>query len=283
MMILQGFCDAALIVYEGIAECPGGGGKMSYTINKIAQMAGVTLRTLRYYDKIGLLAPSTRSEAGYRLYSDEDVEKLQQILFFREMDFPLAKIQQIMSNPDFDRKKALATQIEFLEKRAERYTKLSKLAKATLQNLEGGIKMDNKELFEAFDYDKMMEDQKQYEDEVKEKWGNSEAYKISAKRTSRYSKEDWEKINAAGEENLRELIACFNEKVAYDDPRMMEVCDKARRHISTYFYPCSLEMFSGLGSMYVADERFTAYYDKFAPGLAAYYNEAIQYYCITSA
>lgn len=256
---------------------------MSYTINKIAQIAGVTLRTLRYYDKIGLLAPSARSVAGYRLYSDEDVEKLQQILFFRELDFSLSRIRQIISNPDFDRRKALTAQVEFLEKRAKRYTMLSELARTTLQNLEGGIKMDNSELFKAFDYDKMMEDQKQYEDEVKERWGDSEAYKISASRTSGYTKKDWEKINAAGEENIRELIACFNEKTAYDDPRMIKVCDNARRHISTYFYPCSLEMFSGLGSMYVADERFTAHYDKFAPGLAAYYNEAIQYYCITNA
>ena len=142
--------------------------------------------------------------------------------------------------------------------------------------------MDNKELFKEFDYDKMMEHQKQYEDEVKERWGDTDAYKISAKRASKYTKEDWAKISATGEEYMKELIACFNEKVAYDDPRMIAVCEKARGHITTYFYPCSLEMYSNLGNMYVADERFTAFYDKFAPGLAAYYNEAIQHYCITN-
>lgn len=256
---------------------------MSYTINKIAQLAGVTLRTLRYYDKIGLLEPTARSEAGYRLYSDEDAERLQQILFFRELDFPLAKIQQIMGNPDFDREKALAMQIEFLDKRAERYLKLSELAKTTLLNLKGGIKMDNKELFKEFDYDKIIEHQKQYEDEVKERWGDTDAYKISAKRTSKYTKEDWAKISATGEEYMKELITCFKEKVAYDDPRMIAVCEKARGHITTYFYPCSLEMYSNLGNMYIADERFTAFYDKFETGLAAYYNEAIQHYCITNA
>ena len=256
---------------------------MSYTINKIAQMAGVTLRTLRYYDKIGLLAPTARSEAGYRLYSDEDAGRLQQILFFRELDFPLVKILQIMGNPDFDRKKALAMQIEFLEKRAARYEKLSKMARHTLQNLEGGIKMENREMFKAFDYDKMVEDQKQYEDEVKARWGSTDAYRISAERTSKYTKADWEKINAESEVYMKELIFCFNERVSYADPRMMAVCEAARGHMSKYFYPCSLEAYSNLGSMYIADERFTAYYDKFAPGLAAYYNEAIQHYCITNA
>ena len=255
---------------------------MSYTINKIAQLAGVTLRTLRYYDKIGLLASSARTEAGYRLYSDKDVERLQQILFFRELDFPLERIQEIMGNPNFDRKKALVMQIEFLEKRAERYLKLSDLAKETLQNLEGGIKMENKAMFKEFDYDKIVEHQKKYEDEVKERWGNTDAYRISTQRASKYTKEDWEKISAAGDEYMKEMIACFSEKVAYSDPRMMTVCEKARGHISTFFYPCSLEMYSNLGNMYIADERFTAFYDKFAPGLAAYYNEAIQHYCITN-
>ncbi|HEX2947021.1 MAG TPA: MerR family transcriptional regulator [Clostridia bacterium] len=256
---------------------------MSYTINKIAQTAGVTLRTLRYYDRIGLLVPSGRTEAGYRLYSDEDIERLQQILFFRELDFSLDKIDQLLRDPVFDRKEALKMQIRFLEKRAERYLNLTELAKETLRNLEGGKKVDKNEMFKAFDYDKMMEEQKQYEDEVKERWGSTEAYRISKELTSKYSREDWERINAESEENLKEMINCFTSGIPCDDSRMMAVCDKARAHMSKYFYPCSLEMYSGLGNMYIADERFTAYYDKFASGLAAYYNEAIQHYCITRA
>ena len=256
---------------------------MSYTINKLAQMAGVTLRTLRYYDKIGLLAPSARSEAGYRLYSGEDAGRLQQILFFKELDFPLAKILQIMGNPGFDRKKALAMQVDFLEKRAERYEKLSVIARQTLKSLEGGIKMDNREMFKAFDYDKMMEDQKQYEEEVKERWGSTDAYRISAERTSKYTKADWERINSESEAYMKELVICFNEGIPCSDPRMMAVCEAARGHISRYFYPCSLEIYSNLGNMYVADERFAATYDKLAPGLAAYYSEAIQHYCVTNA
>jgi len=143
--------------------------------------------------------------------------------------------------------------------------------------------MNKKDLFGAFDFDKIMEHQKQYEDEVKERWGNSEAYKVSAGRTAKYSQEDWEKMNAESQEYLKEMIDCFREGIPFSDPRMMSVCEKARKQIDTWFYPCSLEMYSNLGNMYVADERFTEYYDKFAPGLAAYYNEAIQYYCISNA
>ncbi len=256
---------------------------MAYTINKIARLAGVTLRTLRYYDKIGLLTPSARTDAGYRLYSDEDVQRLQQILFYRELDFPLAKIEDILNNPAFDRNEALRMQADFLEKRAERYLKLSQLAKDTLLNLEGGTEMENKDMFSGFDYDKMMEEQNQYEAEIKERWGNSDAYKISIERTEKYTKEDWERLNKTQMNNLKELCDLYNAKVPHDDPRVQAVVEKSHKFIHDTFYPCSLEIFSGLGNMYITDERFTAYYEKFAPELAAYYNDAIQHYCIVNA
>ena len=256
---------------------------MGYTVKQIAQLAGVTLRTLRYYDKIGLLTPSTRTEAGYRIYSLEDVEKLQQILFFRELDFPLSRILEILNNPAFDRRDALKMQAAHLEKRAERYLKLSRLAKETLSNLEGGNQMDKKDLFEGFDYEKMMEEQKQYEAEVKERWGNTEAYKESMTKTSKYTREDWERINEIQMKNLKDLCDLYRAKVSHDDPRVQEVVDSSRKFISDNFYECSLEALSGLGRMYVADNRFAAYYEKFAPGLASYYNNAIQYYCINKA
>lgn len=256
---------------------------VEYTINKIARLAGVTLRTLRYYDKIGLLTPSARTDAGYRLYSDGDVERLQQILFFRELDFPLARIGEILNNPAFDRKEALQMQADFLEKRAERYWKLSQLAKDTLLNLEGGTKMENKDMFSGFDYDKMMEEQKQYEAEVEERWGDSDAYRISKERTDKFTKEDWEQVYKIQLNNLKELCDLYNDKVPHDDPRVQAVVEKSHKFIHDTFYPCSLEMFGCLGNMYITDGRFTAYYEKFAPGLAAYYNDAIQHYCIAKA
>ncbi len=256
---------------------------MQYKINQIAEIAGITVRTLRYYDQIGLLVPSSRSEAGYRLYSDYDLERLQQILFFRELDFPLTRIEEIMNNPLFDRQTALTMQIDWLDKKAERYLKLAQLARNTMNNMEGGIKMPAKDIFDGFDYEQMQQNQKQYEAEVKERWGNTDAYKISQARTSQYSKKDWESINKVQMENIKELCSMYNAGIAHDDPKVMEVVEKALNFIDQNFYPCSLEIMSNLGNMYICDERFTAFYEKFAPGLAAYYNEAIQYYCIVKA
>ncbi|KLU59839.1 HTH-type transcriptional activator TipA [Peptococcaceae bacterium CEB3] len=253
---------------------------MAYTVNKMARLAGVSSRTLRFYDKIGLLTPSARTDAGYRLYSDHDVARLQQVLFFRELDFPLVKIREILDDPGFDRKEALKGQAEFLEERAGRYRKLAQLARDTLLSLEGGPKMTNEDLFTGFDYDRMMEEQKQYEPEVQERWGQTEAYRISKERTANYTKEDWEQINKTQMTNLKELRDLFTAGVPHTDPRVQAVAEKAHKFIHDTFYPCSLEMFSCLGKMYVTDSRFTAYYDKFAPGLAAYYNEAIQHYCL---
>ncbi len=256
---------------------------MQYKTNQLAETAGVTIRTLRYYDKIGLLVPSARSEAGYRLYSDDDLERLQQILFFRELDFPLASIEELMNNPLFDRQAALSMQIDWLDKKAERYLKLAQLARNTRNNFVGGIKMPAKNLFDGFDYEQMQQDQKKYEAEVKERWGNTDAYKVSQKRTAQYSKEDWERINKVQMENLKALCDLYTAGVAHDDPKVMVVVENALNFINQNFYPCNLEIMSNLGNMYVSDERFTAFYEKFAPGLAAYYNEAIQNYCIVNA
>lgn len=256
---------------------------MSYKINQIAEMAGITVRTLRYYDKIGLLIPSARSGNGYRLYSVDDLERLQQILFFRELDFPLARIQELINSPLYNRAEALSMQIDWLDNKAAHYSKLAQLARSTLNHLEGGIIMAEKDLFDGFDYEQMQAEQKKYADEVKERWGNSDAYRISQERTANYKKEDWEKINQVQTENMKVLCELYNAGVAYDNPRVMQVVENAMNFISRYFYPCSVEIMSGLGTMYVCDERFTAFYEKFAPGLAVYYNNAIQHYCIVNA
>lgn len=256
---------------------------MQYKTNQIAEIAGITVRTLRYYDKIGLLVPSARSEAGYRIYSDDDLERLQQILFFRELDFPLARIEEFINNPLFDKQAALAMQIDWLDKKAERYLKLTQLARNTMNSFKGGTKMPAKDLFDGFDYEQMQQDQKKYEGEVKARWGNSEAYKISQERAAQYSKEDWERINKVQMDNLKVLCELYNAGVAHDDPRAMAIVENALKYINQNFYPCNLEIMSNLGNMYISDERFTAYYEKFAPGLAAYYNNAIQHYCIVNA
>ena len=133
---------------------------MAYSINKIAKMTGITLRTLRHYDQIGLFQPSGRSESGYRLYSNRDLETLQQILFFRELDFPLSKISELIKSPGFDRQTALEMQKTFLEQRARRYQGLAQLAQDTLTSMKGDTTMKEEELFTGFDYDQTMLEQK---------------------------------------------------------------------------------------------------------------------------
>lgn len=250
---------------------------MAYTIKKIAKMTGITLRTLRHYDQIGLFRPSGRSESGYRLYSSEDLESLQQILFFRELDFPLSKIAEMIQAPGFDRQAAMEMQMTFLQQRARRYQRLAKLAQDTIANMKGENDMKENELFQGFDYDQVMLEQKQYEEEVKTRWGDQDSYKISKKRTSGYTKADWSRIFKEQENNMQELAACYAEKIPFDHPRVQAVVESARAYIDKYFYPCSSEMMKCLGNGYVSDERFKAFYDKISPGLAEYYNQAIQY------
>jgi len=256
---------------------------MSYQVNDLANLAGISIRTLRYYDQIGLLKPTSRSGAGYRIYDESDLEKLQQILFWRELGFSLEQIRQLVNQPGFDRRQALATQIKLLEERARHFQRLADLARDTLESEKGVKKMNNEELFKAFNYERMMEDHKQYEAEVEDRWGNTEAYRISRERTAKYTREDWERINQVQMQNLQDLAGLYQSGVPYDHPEVLEVVERNRRFISDNFYPCSLEVFSGLGQMYVSDERFTAFYDRIASGLSAYYNEAIQHYCIVNA
>ncbi len=252
---------------------------MKNTVNKMAGMAGISVRTLQYYDKIGLLTPSARSESGYRLYDSEDIKRLQQILFYRELDFALEDIGAILNASDFDRQQALIQQAQLLERKAERYLNLSDLARKTIRNLKGEIQMEDKQFLNAFDVDKMLEEQKQYEDEVSQRWGNSDAWKESKRRTKGYTKEDWERISVIQANNLKELTDLYQSGISHDDPQVQACVENARLFINDNFYPCTPEFMGNLGEMYISDPRFTAFYEKFAPGLAEYYNDAIQYYC----
>lgn len=271
----------------------------NYTVGEVARIAGVTIRALRHYDRIGLLVPATRTDAGYRLYTDDDLLTLQLILIFRALDFSLETISRLLQHPAHRRQEALELQAELLEKRAEHFTRLARLARKTLAdttddeplslqgglllrdaaNEMGGTHMSKEALFDGLEPEQILKDQEQYEQEVQERWGKTEAYRISKKRTARYQKEDWARIQKAAGENLAELVACHAAGVAVEDPRMMAVCDTARAQISEFYYPCSLEIFAGLGQMYVADERFTAFYNQQADGLAEYYSRAIAHYC----
>lgn len=245
---------------------------MSWTVGETAKLARVSVRTLHHYDEIGLLAPSGRSEAGYRLYSHWDLEQLQQILLFKELGFSLTDITRIMSDPAFDRAGALRAQRRLLAEKARRAADMLATVDLALEAAEKGNAMDEKDMFEVFgDFDP-----KQYEDEVQQRWGDTEAYKVSMKRTSSYTKEDWKRITAETAAINEDLAALLDEGAAADDARVMDVAERHRLHIDRYFYPCSQEMHVGLGEMYVADPRFAANYEKVRQGLAVFMRDAIK-------
>ena len=233
-------------------------------------MSGITVRTLHYYDEIGLLKPNEITEAGYRLYSKEDLEILQQILFFRELDFPLSEIKEIMNNPNYDKEEALKKQKELLIQQGQRIDGLIKL-------IDKRIEGDNNMSFKEFDMNEIEENKKKYAKEVKERWGNTRAYEESEKKTSGYNKEKWGDIN----QETNEIFKAFA-KLRYCDPGSQEVQELVRawqKYITDNFYTCTNEILAGLGLMYVQDERFKENLDKNGEGTAKLMAEAIEIYC----
>jgi len=243
---------------------------MSLTVGKMAELAGVTVRTLHHYDDFGLLTPSTRSAAGYRLYGDLDFERLQEILFYRELGFGLDEIKTILQDPEHDRARALRHQRDLLEIRKDRLQTMIEAVEAALDAHEKGITMSKEEMFEVFgDFDPGA-----FEAEVEERWAGS-ALEQSKRRTSTYGKDQWKEAMAEGESIVQAFAAELENGAVPESLEAMEIAERHRLHIDRWFYECSHEMHAGLGTMYVADARFTEYYEKYAAGLAEFVKSAI--------
>lgn len=244
---------------------------MALTVSQVARLAKVSVRALHHYDEIGLLSPSERSEAGYRLYTQADLQRLQQVLFFRELEFPLEEIRRILGDPSFDLRSALRMQRQLLSERSARLDALLGAVDSALDALEKGKTMDQEKMFEAFgDFDPA-----KYEAEVKERWGDTEAYKESARRTKGYTKQDWQEMKAELERIQQALGALVGAGRAPNEPAAMDLAEQWRQHISKWFYPCSYAMHRGLGEMYVSDSRFMENIDRVKPGLARFTRDAI--------
>lgn len=243
---------------------------MVYTVKAVADLAGVSVRTLHHYDSIGLLKPARVSESGYRLYSDHELELLQQILFFRELGFGLQQIRQIVQSSGFDRKQALLDHKKALLARQQRLERLIRSIDRTLDTMERGVEMDKKDMFDGFD-------PSQYEEEARERWGHTEAYKESMRRTKAYTKADWDAIGRESHEIEQGIAARMDRDPS--DPEVQEFIRRHHQQINDRFYQCPVEIYRGLGEMYVADPRFTAHYDQIKPGLAQFMQAAMNVYC----
>ncbi|MFI2764587.1 MerR family transcriptional regulator [Streptomyces echinatus] len=244
---------------------------MSYSVGQVAGFAGITVRTLHHYDEIALLAPSERTHAGHRRYSDADLDRLQQILFYRQLGFPLDEVAALLDDPDADPRAHLRRQHELLTARIEKLQKMAAAVEHAMEARTMGISLTPEEKFEVFgDFDP-----DRYADEVTERWGDTEAYRQSQGRTASYTKEDWKRITGEMDAIHHRMAGLLAGGVPADSEAAMDVAEEHRRFITGTYYDCGHEMHACLGEMYVADERFTATYEAIRPGLAVYMRDAI--------
>ena len=238
------------------------------TVKEVSLLTGVSVRTLHYYDKIGLLCPDKHEESGYRLYDDTDLERLQQILLFRELQFPLKEIKAILDSPGFDRNKALEQQITLLQLKKEHLENLIDLARGII--MIGVKKLD----FTAFDTKKIDE----YAKEAKERWGQTEAYRECEEKTKDRTMEEQQKINV----EFMGIFAEFGQMMDLDpgDDKVQEQVKKLQDYITEHFYTCTDEILKGIGQMYSGDGRMAESIDKAGgEGTAEFSGKAIEIYC----
>lgn len=252
-----------------------------WKVSEVAERAGVTVRTLHHYDEIGLLVPSGRTESGYRLYSESDLERLYRILLYRELGFSLEGIGRVLDDPSYDRVAALRAQRALLVEKSRRTEAVIRAVDRTLETMQRGEPMSSEEITAGFDAfanapAEVRSHQAEHASEVRERWGETEAYRESMRRARGFTKADWAAIQeeaAAAEARMVELLAADADPEGAD---AMAGAEALREHISRWFYPCSRRMHAGLADMYEADPRFTAHYEERAQGLAAFVATAIR-------
>ncbi|MFI1938163.1 MerR family transcriptional regulator [Streptomyces purpureus] len=244
---------------------------MSYSVGQVSQFAGVTVRTLHHYDEIGLLSPSGRSHAGHRRYDDADLDRLQQILFYRELGFALDEVAALLDDPEADPQEHLRRQHQLLTARIAELQKMAEAVEHAMEAKKMGINLTPEEKFEVFG-DK---DPDQYAQETEERWGTTDAYAESQRRAASYTKEDWLRMKQEQEDWGRRLSAVMDSGAPADGEAAMDLAEEARQQICRFYYECSHEFHTCLAEMYVADERFRQYYEEIKPGMAQYLHDAI--------
>ncbi|CDX04488.1 MerR family transcriptional regulator [Desulfitobacterium sp. LBE] len=249
---------------------------MEYTVQKLAHLAGVSSRTLRYYDEIGILKPARISSSGYRIYGQQEVDRLQQILFYRELGMGLEGIKDMVTSPDFDGAKALREHREKLLEKREQLEQLIVNVEKTIAQKEGRITMSDKEKFEGFKRKMIEENEAKYGEEIREKYGE-ETVEESNRKLMNMTKEQYAEFTKLGEEVLVTLCEAF--KTGDPAGELAQKTADLHRQWLTYSWPSySKEAHAGLAQMYVDDPRFTVYYDERQPGAAEFLRDAVFIY-----
>ena len=240
---------------------------MKMLIKEFAELCSVSVRTLHYYDEIDLLKPTFTDEwTGYRYYGEDSLVRMQEIMFYRELDFSLKSIKEILSSPDYDKSKALKEQKKLLILKKERLERLI----SSIDSAEKG-----KVIMKAFDNSEF----EKYKDEAKERWGSTDAYKEHKEKTKGYSKGDFDALGEGMDEIMGEFSLCMKKDFAPDSEEAQNLVKKLQNYITANFYTCTNEILAGLGQMYVLDERFRSNIDRHADGTAQFISEAVAVYC----
>ena len=243
---------------------------MKYSISEIAALYGISVRTLHYYDEIGLVPPSEVTEAGYRYYDDAAVAALQQVLFYRELQFSLREIAGILRHPQYDRGAALQHQKELLLLKRQHLDELLALLEETI----GGTTMKETKHTTLEEIEAVKQ---QYAAETRRRWGDTEAFRESEEKAKTRTKETTREA-AADADDIFAGFAALRE-TAPEDRSVQALVQRWQEHITRYYYRCTKEILRGLGEMYVGDERFTQNIDRFGDGTAKLMSEAIRIYC----
>jgi DNA-binding transcriptional MerR regulator len=244
----------------------------SYGIKQLAELAGVTTRALRFYDSMGLLCPKRR-ENGYRTYGPKDVDRLQMIMFYREMDIPLDEIDELLDSDNLDAGRALSRHLATLRSRRKRLDMLIETMERTIAAREGGTPMSDKEKFEAFKKDALQENERRYGTEIRERYGDAEV-EASNQKFAGMTQEQF----AASEDLRKRLEAALEQALEQGDPastRAQKAAELHKEWLCFFWQDYSPEKHRGVTQMYVSDPRFKEYYDKIAPGAAEFLREAV--------
>ncbi|GAA1482429.1 MerR family transcriptional regulator [Gordonia sinesedis] len=242
------------------------------TVGTVAGLVGVSVRTLHHYDRIGLIVPSGRTPAGYRVYDDADVERLHRVLTYRELGFPLEQIATLLDDPNADAQSQLRSQRDLLNERIRRLHRMVAAVEEMMNAKNQGIQLTAAEQAEIFGDDWLGDE---YAAEAQERWGDTDAWKQSQQRTAGYTKADWQRIKNDTDALEARLADALRRGVA---PGSAEANDLAEQHRASIekFYDCGYEMQSCLADMYVDDPRFAKHYDDVADGLAVYVRDVIK-------
>lgn len=249
--------------------------EQEWTVGPAAQAVGTTVRALHHYDAIGLVVPSGRTAAGYRVYLEADLDRLRHVLVHRELGFTLHEVAALLDGDPDDRVRLVREQLGLVTERIDRLQQVRAALETEMEATMSGVRLTQAEKRELFG-DTWTENEEEYAAEAEQRWGDTDAWTQSRQRTSRYDKADSARIKAESDEINARFVALLQSGEPADGEAARALAEEHRQHIGRWFYDCPPEMHAGIGLMYVQDPRFTRTYEDIAPGLAAYVSAAMQ-------